>query len=165
VLWLLSPAVAGAEAPSDPAARVAEIAAQPDAKVVAEPLESARDAAQRARGAREAGDEPHAHMIDEIARLWTRVAEHILRASRLEAEAKEIAREAQRVERQVERARALLTETQSRHGQAMAELERLGGKAGEIGGGVLATPPPVTAPAPPPVKSPAPTPTPETAPQ
>lgn len=143
VAW---PGSARAEAPRDPAARVAEIAAQPDAKVVAEPLANAKRAIERARGARDVGDEPHAHLIDDIARLWTKVAEQIIRASRLEADAKKLALEAQEVDEQVERARALLTETQSRHGQAVAELERLGGKASEIGGGVLATPPAPLAP-------------------
>lgn len=141
-LVALVPAAGRAEAPPpDAAAAVARVEVEPDASVVREPLDKAKKAIERARGARDAGDVQHSHMIDDIARLWVKVAEQLIRATRFEAETKKVSDETRALEVQVERARALLTETQSRHGRAVAELEQLEGKAKVVGGGVLAPSP------------------------
>lgn len=94
------------------------------AKVVAEPLGQAKRALERAHGARMAGDREHARLLDGLALEWAETARDLARAVATEDAALATARKAREVEVQVERARALLEETQARRGRAAAELER-----------------------------------------
>jgi hypothetical protein len=94
------------------------------AKIVAEPLAAAKKALQRAAGARSVGDAVHARMLDGLALEWAEVARDLQRAAAAEDEALVAARKARDLDVQVERARALLEETQARRGRAAADLER-----------------------------------------
>jgi hypothetical protein len=100
-------------------------------KVVAEPLRHARKALERANGARTAGDTAHARMLDGLALEWAETARDLLRAAAAEKEALATAKKAREIGVQVERARALLEETQARRGRAAADLERAEAEAKE----------------------------------
>lgn len=108
-------------------------------KVVEEPLRHARKALQRAHGARTAGDTAHARMLDGLALEWAETARDLLRAAAAEQEALATAKKARELGVQVERARALLEETQARRGRAAADLERVEGEAKEAGKKAAAT--------------------------
>lgn len=99
------------------------------ATVVAEPVEQARRALARAHGARAAGDAAHARLLDALALEWAETAQVLVRAGTAEAAATETARRAREVGTQLQRARALLEETQARRGRAAAELERVEAEA------------------------------------
>ncbi|CAN91232.1 hypothetical protein predicted by Glimmer/Critica [Sorangium cellulosum So ce56] len=101
------------------------------AKVVAEPMAHAKRALQRAHGARAAGDATNARRLDAVALEWAEAARTLLRAAAAEAAAVEAAKRAREVETKLERARALLEETQARRGRAAAELERIEAEARE----------------------------------
>lgn len=94
------------------------------AKVVEAPLASAKKALERAHGARTAGDPAHARMLDGLALEWAETARELERAAAAEDTAQSSAKVARDVATQVERARTLLEETQSRKGRAAAELEK-----------------------------------------
>jgi hypothetical protein len=94
------------------------------AKIVAEPLGTAKKALQRANSARTVGDAVHARMLDGLALEWAEVARDLQRAAAAEDEALAAARKARDLDVQLERARALLEETQARRGRAAADLER-----------------------------------------
>ncbi|WP_437533042.1 hypothetical protein WME79_05850 [Sorangium sp. So ce726] len=117
------------------APRVEPIAARASApiaaKVVAEPMAQAKRALQRAHGARAAGDAAHARQLDAVALEWAETARTLLRAAAAEAAAVDAAKRAREVETKLERARALLEETQARRGRAAAELDRLEAEARE----------------------------------
>jgi colicin import membrane protein len=100
-------------------------------KVVDEPLRHARKALERANGARTAGDTAHARMLDGLALEWAETARDLLRAAAAEKEALATAKKAREIGVQVERARALLEETQARRGRAAADLERAEAEAKE----------------------------------
>ena len=55
------------------------------AQVTAEPVKSAKRALERAHGARAAGDEPHARMLDGLALEWAEAARDLDRAAAAEA--------------------------------------------------------------------------------
>ncbi|MDC0682580.1 hypothetical protein [Sorangium atrum] len=101
------------------------------ARVVAEPVAQAKRALQRAQGARAAGDAAHARQLDAVALEWAETARTLLRAAAAEATAVEAAKRAREVETKLERARALLEETQARRGRAAAELDRIEAEARE----------------------------------
>jgi hypothetical protein len=100
-------------------------------KVVAEPLRHAKKALERANGARTSGDTAHARMLDGLALEWAETARDLLRAAAAEKEALATAKRAREIGVQVERARALLEETQARRGRAAADLERAEAEAKE----------------------------------
>lgn len=93
-------------------------------KVVASSLEHAKEALERAHGARAAGDAKHAHMLDGVALEWAENARDLLRAAAAEQVAVAAADKAREAAVKAERARALLEETQARRGRADAELEK-----------------------------------------
>jgi hypothetical protein len=96
-----------------------------------EPIESAKRALQRAHGARSSGDARHAQMLDALALQWAEMARDLERASAVEQTAATTGKESKEAEIQVERARALLEETQARRGRAEAELQRVEAQARE----------------------------------
>jgi hypothetical protein len=93
-------------------------------KVVAEDIEQAKKALERAHGARASGDVAHARLLDGLALEWAESARDLLRASAAEQAANASADKAREASVRAERARALLEETQARRGRAEAELER-----------------------------------------
>ncbi|MFT3765122.1 MAG: hypothetical protein QM820_06350 [Minicystis sp.] len=101
------------------------------AKVVAEPIKNAKRALERAHGARTAGDEPHAKMLDGLALTWAEAARDLDRAAAAERVATAAAQKANEVMTKAERARALLEETQARRGRAAAELAKVEADAKE----------------------------------
>ena len=105
--------------------------AQGDAarKVVAEPVQAARKSLERAHGARVSGDAAHARMLEGLALEWAETARDLQRGATAEGSAIQLAKKARSVATQVDRARALLSETQDRRGRAAAELERVEAEA------------------------------------
>lgn len=101
------------------------------AKVVAEPVESATRALERAHGARAAGDAIHARMLDGLALEWAETARELDRAATEERVALATTTRSHEVSTQVERARALLQETQGRRGRVAAELTHVETEAKE----------------------------------
>jgi hypothetical protein len=106
-------------------------AAPRTAKIVAEPLRHAKKALERAHGARMSNDVAHARMLDGLALEWAETARDLVRAAKAEESALTAAKKARELEVQVERARALLEETQARHGRAAADLARIEAEAAE----------------------------------
>lgn len=94
------------------------------AKVVAAPAGKAREALERARGARVSGDALHMQQLEALALEWAETARDVLRAIGAEQVAATEQTRARELETKVERARVLLGETQARLGRAAAELER-----------------------------------------
>ncbi len=93
-------------------------------KLVASSIEQAHESLERAHGARVAGDVAHANMLDGLALEWAESARDLLRAASAEQAASSAADKAREAAMRVERARALLEETQARQGRADAELEK-----------------------------------------
>mgnify|MGYP000553032247 CR=1 FL=1 len=93
-------------------------------KLVASSLEKAKAALERAYGARKAGDAAHAHMLEGLALEWAETARDLVRAAAAEQAAGSASDKARESAVRVERARALLEETQARRGRADAELEK-----------------------------------------
>ncbi|MGK4007094.1 hypothetical protein WMF31_31015 [Sorangium sp. So ce1036] len=110
-------------------AAAAKAPASNAAKVVAEPVAQAKRALQRAHGARVAGDAANARRLDALALEWAETARTLLRAAEAEAAAVDAAERAYKIETKMDRARALLAETQVRRGRAAAELERVEAEA------------------------------------
>jgi hypothetical protein len=109
------------------------------AKVVAEPVKSARRALERAHGARAAGDPVHALVLDGLALEWAEAARALDKAAAAEQVATATSKHAHEVQTKAERARALLEETQARRGRTAAELERVEAEARESANGAADT--------------------------
>lgn len=93
-------------------------------ELIAEPTARARKALERAYNARSAGDAAHARMLDGLALEWAGTARDLLKAAAVEQTATAATEKSRESAQQVERARALLEETQARRGRAEAELAR-----------------------------------------
>ena len=104
----------------------AKAAREPEmAKVIAEPVKSAKLALERARGAESSGDDRHARMLWGLALEWAEAARDFERAASAEQAAQAAAKKAYEAQTKAERARALLEETQARRGRTAAELVRV----------------------------------------
>jgi hypothetical protein len=104
----------------------AKAAADPEtARVVAEPVQNAKRALERAHGALTSGDEAHARMLHVLALEWAEAARDFDRAAAAERAAAGASKRAYEVQTKAERARALLEETQARRGRTAAELARV----------------------------------------
>ena len=101
-----------------------------NAALLRAPLEEAKKALERARGARASGDVPHAELLEGLAREWAETARDLSRAAALEADAGALDTAAAQANLRAEKARALLEEAISRRGRAEAELEKLSASAG-----------------------------------
>lgn len=97
-------------------------------ELVKRPVNKAIRAAERARGARDAGDGKNGALLDKLAEQWASAGQAVLRAVRAERAAKKTADELRALKTKVKRAEALLHEQQSRLGRLRAELERLEAK-------------------------------------
>lgn len=121
----MPPAVAGDSTTAQGIIRELEAKATKDAeaaKVIAEPIKSAKRALERAHGARTSGDQAHGKMLEALALEWAEAARTLDRAAAAERAATAVSRKAHEVLTRAERARALLEETQARRGRAAAEL-------------------------------------------
>lgn len=93
-------------------------------KLIASSVEHAKEALERAHGARAAGDISHAAMLEGLALEWAQNAQDLVKAATAEQVAEASADKAREAAVRAERARALLEETQARRGRAEAELEK-----------------------------------------
>jgi chromosome segregation ATPase len=105
------------------------------AQVVAEPIQNVKRALERAHGARAAGDEAHARILDGLALNWAEAGRDLDRAAAAEKVATTTSEKANEVHTRAERARALLEETQARKARAAAELIRAESDAREAARG------------------------------
>ena len=94
------------------------------AELIQAPVDSALRALERARGARAAGDRPHAALLDKVAEQWVSAATAVLRAVSLERQAETEAKRQRDLVTKVERAQALLTEQQARLGRLEVEVSK-----------------------------------------
>lgn len=93
--------------------------------VLQRPLGEAIRAAERARGARDAGDAVHGTLLDKLAEQWASAGKTVLRAVQAERAAKKQTARLSELATKVKRAEALLHEQQARLGRLRAELKRL----------------------------------------
>lgn len=93
--------------------------------LVERPIGEAIRAAERARGARDAGDTVHGTLLDKLAEQWANAGKTVLRAVQAERAAKKATSRLSELATKVKRAEALLHEQQARLGRLRAELKRL----------------------------------------
>jgi hypothetical protein len=91
--------------------------------VVGPTAQKARDALERGRRMRAAGDEAHAKIADGVAREWAEMARDLAKAADLEAAAAQARRDAIDAGALLDRERALLEEGIARTGRLRAQLE------------------------------------------
>ncbi|HHH28380.1 MAG TPA: hypothetical protein ENK57_08555 [Polyangiaceae bacterium] len=94
---------------------------QPES-TVSKPIREALRAADRALGARAAGDTRHGGMLERLAKQWVATGEAILKAVASEASATAAIQRLQELTTKLERAEALLVEQQSRLGRLQAQI-------------------------------------------
>ncbi|RYE92373.1 MAG: hypothetical protein EOO75_06865 [Myxococcales bacterium] len=124
---LLASSPSRAQTPSDAdraQATVTELTASPRAAVIARELDRARDALQRARGARGAGDALHGAQLEALARAWSDAARDVLAAATAEEQAHKAQTQLADARAQIDKERALIEETIARQGRARVELQR-----------------------------------------
>lgn len=107
-------------------------------ELVDEPVEEALRAAERARGARAAGDARHGAMLAKLAQQWAEVAQAVLRAATVEAAARAEAARLREATMKVERAETLLSEQQARLGRLQKQVEQAEARAKAARGEVVA---------------------------
>ena len=95
---------------------------QPES-TVKKPLKEALRAAERAQGARAAGDARHGGMLERLAKQWVATGEAVLKAVASEAKAAAAIERVQELTTKLERAEALLVEQQARFGRLQAEIQ------------------------------------------
>jgi len=97
--------------------------------LVREPLGEAVEAAERARGARAAGDEWHGGLLTKLGEQWASCAAAVVQATEVEAKARAEAAQLRELTTKLERAEALLAEHQARLGRLQAEVAKAEKKA------------------------------------
>jgi hypothetical protein len=128
------PAPSGDGATAEQLIREIEARAARDPKtaaVVSSPIATAKKSIERGHGARAAGDPAHARLLFSLALEWAETARDLERAAAAEQVADTTAKSANDAATKVERARALLEETQARRGRAAAELSKVEAEAKE----------------------------------
>jgi hypothetical protein len=100
--------------------------------LVAEPLDLARRAIERAIRFRAVGDEAHAKAADGLAREWAEMARDLVRAADAETKAAAVRRKALDEQVQFERTRALVDEGIARVGRLKAELDEAQKTTGDV---------------------------------
>ena len=93
------------------------------------PLGEAVAAAERARGARAAGDKWHSGLLTKLGMQWARCGGAVVRATEAEAKSRAEAKRLRELTTQLERAEALLAEHQARLGRLQAEVAKAEKKA------------------------------------
>jgi hypothetical protein len=91
--------------------------------VTAETLQRARDALERGKRMRAAGDEAHARLAEGLALEWAVMAKDLVAAADAEKKAGDARRDALDAGAALERERAMLEESITRAGRLRAELE------------------------------------------
>lgn len=91
--------------------------------LVADTVQKSRDALERGRRMRAAGDEAHAKLADGVAREWAEMARDLVKASDLEQAAAQARRDTLDAGALLDRERALLEEGIARTGRLRAQLE------------------------------------------
>lgn len=128
------PAPSGAGATAEQLIREIEARAARDPKtaaVVSSPIATAKKSIERGHGALAASDPAHARLLFSLALEWAETARDLERAAAAEQVADTTAKSANDAATKVERARALLEETQARRGRAAAELSKVEAEAKE----------------------------------
>ncbi|CAN5367310.1 hypothetical protein BH09MYX1_BH09MYX1_53580 [soil metagenome] len=98
----------------------------PDTKgVTAEPVRRSRDALERGRRMRSAGDETHAKLADGLALEWARVAQDLQKTVQTERRARDLAARSADAGTQVDRERTQLEQRLAENGLLAAEATRL----------------------------------------
>jgi hypothetical protein len=92
--------------------------------VTAESLGRAKEALERARRMRAAGDEAHARLADGLALEWAQMAKDLVATAEAEEKAAAMRRDALDAGAAVERERAMLEESITRVGRLRAELDQ-----------------------------------------
>lgn len=103
---------------------------QPES-TVSKPLKEALRAAERAQGARAAGDARHGGMLEQLAKQWVATGEAVLKAVASEAKAASAIEHVQQLTTKLERAEALLVEQQARLGRLQAEIQHAEAKVAD----------------------------------
>ena len=96
----------------------------PHKTLTAETLQHARDALERGRRMRAAGDEAHARLADGLALEWAETARDVVKAVDAEAAAADLRHKALDAQAQLERSRALVEEAIASIGRLQAELDQ-----------------------------------------
>jgi hypothetical protein len=97
--------------------------------VVADTLDKARNALERATRLRAAGDESHAKAADGLALEWAQTARDLVKAVDAEATSADLRRKALDAQAQLERSRGLIEEAIASIGRLKAELDQVESKA------------------------------------
>ncbi len=106
---------------------IGSVEAKPEAAQIAkQQLDEARDALDRAKGARQANDAPHAQLLDSLALEWAETAVDLARTAELEKQAAALEEETAEIEGRAKRALALIEQTVARRGRARQRLQELG---------------------------------------
>lgn len=93
--------------------------------VTAEPVKRAREALERGRRMRAAGDEKHAKLADGLALEWARVAQDLQKTVLAERRARELAAKSADAGAEVDRARTELEQRLAENGRLAGEVGRL----------------------------------------
>ncbi len=92
------------------------------AEMVAPQVTSAREALERANGARNAHDLPHAEQLEHLARLRAEGARQLLEATQLEQKAAEAQKNAEEARKQVQQSRLQLEASAAKLGEVQSAL-------------------------------------------
>lgn len=105
---------------------LAQVEKDPDTKeVTAEPVRRSRDALERGRRMRAAGDEKHAKLADGLALEWARVAQDLQKTVQTERRTRDLAARSADAGTQVDRERTQLEQRLAENGRLAAEAARL----------------------------------------
>lgn len=96
-----------------------------DRAAIADPLQQAKKALERATSARNSGDLRGAELLEGLSREWAETAHDVQRAAKAEADAGALQTQAAETSLKADRARALLEEAIIRRGRAEAELRQM----------------------------------------
>jgi hypothetical protein len=94
-------------------------------QALAEPVERAKAALERAAAAREGRQTKRAQLLEALALEWARVAHSLQGTAELEQRATALEKQRHQLQVDLERARVLLEETSVREGRAKAQLKSL----------------------------------------
>jgi len=102
--------------------------------VTADAVKKSRDALERARRMRAAGDEKHAKLADALALEWALVAQELARTAQAERHTRDVSAAAADAGARADRERTLLEQRLAENGRLSAEALRLEADAGTRGG-------------------------------
>jgi len=100
------------------------------ADVIADAVKKSRDALERGRRMRAAGDEKHAKLADGLALEWALVAQELARTAQAERHTRDVSAAAADAGSRADRERTLLEQRLAENGRLSAEAARLEADAG-----------------------------------